>query len=269
MGPWKAVIGPNFADQKIPGVNLRRKAKRPQKATQRVLDIFSQKVKSEEDLKRFLNYLIPRLGYLLIALLLKTYRFKKTDFKQVRQKIHQKTGKENCVVVFWHEDILGGLVCYAGQNFNVLVSKSKDGDLINYVIEKLKFKTVRGSSSRGSSNARNVLNEKLQKGENIAIPVDGPRGPRHVIKKGAILLAQMNDVAIVPLGFAYTKPIIFKKSWDKFKLPLPFSKICCLVGEPVFFEKENFQLEEEKSALQKKLVDLSGEAEKILEDARK
>jgi hypothetical protein len=62
---------------------------------------------------------------------------------------------------------------------------------------------------------------------------DGPKGPRHIFKSGAIAIAQKSGTHLLPFTFACSRPFVFKKSWDHFTLMLPFSRSAAIYGEPI------------------------------------
>jgi lysophospholipid acyltransferase (LPLAT)-like uncharacterized protein len=102
------------------------------------------------------------------------------------------------------------------------------------VLESFGFLTVRGSSSRGGMRAL-VAARKLmdEQGVGIIFTVDGPRGPRHKVKPGAVFLARLAGSPIVPVRVVMSRAKVFHRAWDKFQLPLPFSKCTIIYGDPV------------------------------------
>jgi len=106
-----------------------------------------------------------------------------------------------CLYAMWHHD----QCCVYGledkAHVSVMVSRSKDGEVVANAIERaFGFKTVRGSKGRqGAVEATKQMIEVLKNGERGAIMVDGPRGPLHVVKDGAIKIAKLAGVPIVPM----------------------------------------------------------------------
>lgn len=143
---------------------------------------------------------------------------------------------EQCIYVMWHSNqfLVHGFKDKAKTS--ILISNSLDGDIVSYVSEKWGFKVKRGSSGRkGSITATKQLYDELQNGESIAVMVDGPRGPYHEVKKGAITLSLDTGVPIVPVNW-YSEDKSFKEmnSWDKMKFPVGKCKIMNLYGEPIY-----------------------------------
>jgi hypothetical protein len=118
-----------------------------------------------------------------------------------------------------------------------MVSASKDGAFLSAVLEGFDVQPVRGSSSRRGPQALLELQTWADKGYNLALTPDGPRGPRYNVREGVIVLAQITGLPIIPLGnrthWKWTA-----NSWDKFQIPLPFSKCEVIFGEPIRVPRE-------------------------------
>ena len=104
-----------------------------------------------------------------------------------------------------------------------MVSRSFDGEYIARIIERLGFVAVRGSSSRGGSEALRGMKEELQKGAAIAFTIDGPRGPKYIAKPGPVLLARSTGLPMAAFYVALSDAWVLK-TWDEFMIPKPFSK---------------------------------------------
>lgn len=139
------------------------------------------------------------------------------------------------VIVLWHDEIFPLIPGHEGERMAGVVSQSKDGEILTRVLEHFGFLAVRGSSSRGGMRAliaaKRVMDEQ---GVGIIFTVDGPRGPRHKVKPGAIFLANHAGSPIVPVRAAMSRAKIFHRAWDKFQLPWPFSKCTITYGDPIF-----------------------------------
>jgi lysophospholipid acyltransferase (LPLAT)-like uncharacterized protein len=113
-----------------------------------------------------------------------------------------------------------------------LVSASRDGAFLSAILERFGVQPVRGSSSRRGAQALLELKTWAERGYDLAITPDGPRGPRYVVQDGAMSLAQITGLPVVPASY-HLKWKIQLKSWDGFQIPLPFS-ICEITGGKVF-----------------------------------
>ena len=134
--------------------------------------------------------------------------------------------KENLPVifVFWHGGLLPLVYAHRPQNGVVLVSEHGDGEYIARIIERYGFETVRGSSSRGRVRGMRGLVRAAQRGKDVVITPDGPRGPNREVKSGALVVARLTGLPLIPVGVASTSSWTVN-SWDRFILPFPFTSI--------------------------------------------
>lgn len=135
-----------------------------------------------------------------------------------------------------------------------LISASKDGAFLAAIVERFGVQPVRGSSSRRGPQALLELTSWAHRGYDLAITPDGPRGPCYVVQEGAMSLAQLTGLPIVPFGFQAHRKIQLK-SWDRFQIPLPFSRCDLSVGKPIYVPREatDGQREEIRKQLQQEL----------------
>ena len=171
-----------------------------------------------------------------------------------------------CVYAMWHahQCCVHGLPDRA--NCNVLVSRSRDGQIIANVVEKWGFKVIHGSKGKkGSVEATLQMIHALEHGECCAIMVDGPKGPAKVVKDGAIKIAKKAGVPIVPV-FWYSPNLTFLKfpSWDGFRIPFFWTKLINIYGEPIYVDADNDKAQDEEVRLkvQRSLEKLEKEAPK-------
>ncbi len=130
----------------------------------------------------------------------------------------------------WHEHALAGVLGQKGMPYCFLISKSADGEFVDFICRRLGYETVRGSSSKGGKEARDQLQEVMSRGVSPAFTVDGPRGPRHKPKPGIIKTAVHAGAAILPVAAVAENPWVMVKAWDKTKIPRPFSNIAYQFG---------------------------------------
>jgi lysophospholipid acyltransferase (LPLAT)-like uncharacterized protein len=138
-------------------------------------------------------------------------------------------GDERILYAFWHENILVPAYRFRDEGITVMVSRHADGQLIARAIERLGFHTVRGSTTRGGAHAvRGMVTQG--KSFHLAITPDGPKGPRRVCQQGVVAIASMGGRSVMTfgVGFARAKRL---KSWDRFALPRPFSKVVLVTGD--------------------------------------
>ena len=168
------------------------------------------------------------------------------------------------IYLLWHGKMLLPTFIHRHQNISAMVSEHGDGEIIAQAILRLGYRTVRGSSTRGGSKAFRQMLKQLKNGERCVILPDGPNGPRHKIKMGAILLAQRSGANLLPITFAAEKPIVIN-SWDRFTLWRPFSKCCVLYGEPFKISRHlsTDELEEQRVCAEKRMMALEKEADAV------
>ena len=111
-----------------------------------------------------------------------------------------------------------------------MVSKSSDGELMAYMVNKLGGYPARGSSSRSGSSALKELIRLCKKGRSTSIAVDGPKGPIYEVKPGVLELSRLSGLPIFPISCATSSAFHFKKSWNKTYLPKLFAKVEVVVG---------------------------------------
>jgi lysophospholipid acyltransferase (LPLAT)-like uncharacterized protein len=178
-----------------------------------------------KDLSRFaIKYgLIPAI-YAIMRIYFYLIRVRSVGENKIMQHLH-RGGKG--IAALWHQRILLALT-YA-QRFReftplVMISQSRDGDIIAEICRLLNFRPVRGSSSRGGREALAAMVTEFSVHQAAIHAVDGPQGPRGIIKSGLIRMAQLSAVPIVPLTISVNRAWILK-SWDSFLIPKPFSTI--------------------------------------------
>lgn len=135
------------------------------------------------------------------------------------------------VLCLWHDELFPLIYLKRQLNIIALVSQSGDGDLLAGVLERMGLETARGSSSRGGVKALLAAAKRMREaGLCGCVTVDGPRGPRHQVKEGAVFLASRADAPIVPIRLFMERRKVFK-SWDRFQLPLPFSRVTMVCAD--------------------------------------
>lgn len=166
----------------------------------------------------------------------------------------------------WHEGLLVGAYCYRDLQFTVMVSRSKDGELIESTLERMGFSpSSRGSTSRAGLSALRGLLRLLKEGATTAIHVDGPRGPRRTVQPGILTIAARSGLPIQPIAIA-ASPCLRFGSWDRMFLPLPFARIACHYGSVVSLPKnaDDKGLEHALAQVQQEMDRVTAEAEKSL-----
>ncbi len=148
-------------------------------------------------------------------------------------------------LIFWHQDIPAIIRAVKNYPSFVLMSKSNDGSIMTYLVEKMGSKPVRGSSSRGAiaglKNLTKQLTEKQHKYYFCCFSADGPKGPAKIAKPGAFFVAKVKKTPLVIVKI--TMSSCWKlNTWDKMRIPKPFSKVSCFVSGPL--SAENLELKD-------------------------
>ncbi|MDR2396035.1 MAG: DUF374 domain-containing protein [Endomicrobium sp.] len=140
---------------------------------------------------------------------------------------------------FWHGNEFSMLMSNKKRNIVIMVSLSKDGEMLAQILQNFGYLTVRGSSTRGGKRGLIEIIRYALKGYSPAFAADGPKGPYHKLKSGIIYAAQKTGVPVIPINCAPKNKLILKKTWDKTIIPLPFSKTIQIYGEPIYINKDD------------------------------
>ncbi len=143
---------------------------------------------------------------------------------------------DRVILAFWHDQLLLMAPGYRGPGSKILISPSKDGELIARTMAYFGQGAVRGSSSRGGRSAFRHLLALGKEPIDLVITPDGPKGPRHEVKEGVVQLARLTGRPVVPMAFAASRGHRFA-SWDRFLLPYPFACGVYAFGPPLEFQK--------------------------------
>ncbi len=158
--------------------------------------------------------------------------------------------KKNVIYAFFHGDMIPLLHAYRNSSILIPASESRDGEIMAQLLNNCGFDVVRGSSKRKGHKALLGLIAGMRKGKTVAISVDGPRGPLHEVKPGAVYLAGLMKAPIIPVAVSARKYQRLENSWDRLLIPSPFTKAVVLYGNPVYVEGTS---DEEISAAQRAL----------------
>jgi lysophospholipid acyltransferase (LPLAT)-like uncharacterized protein len=160
------------------------------------------------------------------------------------------------IFCLWHNRLAISMIVHRRhpRKLAALVSASKDGALLAAVLGRFGVAQIRGSSSRRGPQALLELTTHAARGYGLAVTPDGPKGPRYVVQQGVIALAQVTGLPIIPVT-CNTQPKICLKSWDRFQIPLPFSRCDLILNEPIFVPREadEARREEHRNELQARL----------------
>ncbi|MEM9943308.1 MAG: lysophospholipid acyltransferase family protein [Planctomycetota bacterium] len=176
---------------------------------------------------------------------------------------------EHVVFSFWHEFIGVILPRWGMTPITVLCSQHRDGEWVNQTAKALRLNIVRGSTTRGGSSAIRQM-KKYSKFSSIAVTPDGPRGPRRKMAMGAVYMASLLKMPLVPMGVGISNPHRLK-TWDQFAIPKFGSKIRVIMGPKIRIPRisDRGQLEQQRLAIEQLITDLSDEAQHWADSGKK
>jgi lysophospholipid acyltransferase (LPLAT)-like uncharacterized protein len=187
--------------------------------------------KSKQGLLRFLGY---HFLYYILTILCKSLKIVRQN-NRVIETLNKNN--QNYVLAFWHGTMLLPWYLHGSKNFAALTSKSKDGDLLAKILKKWKYKVIRGSSSTGGDVALGIMVDYAKNKYSVAITPDGPRGPRHNFKAGAVVTAKKTGIPLILAGVGFKRKK-FLSNWDKFEIPYFFTTAKIVYSDPFYVNRK-------------------------------
>ena len=182
--------------------------------------------------QRLILAVVPRLVWALFSIIGRTWRFEVIAEDGVTPVLlGEKSPPE--IFCFWHQCVLPCTVYFRYSRAVILISQSFDGELITRTLKLFGFDAVRGSSSRGAREGLLGLAHVIDTGRTAIFTADGPRGPIYQTKMGPIKLGQITGA---PVGVFHLEPehAWVMRSWDRFLVPWPFTRICVSWARPTY-----------------------------------
>lgn len=141
---------------------------------------------------------------------------------------------------FWHGKQLLPVLELVRHNTTraVLASPSRDGEILATWLGKLGYKILRGSSRQDNIKSLVQMLRSLKAGDSLGFGVDGPIGPEFVVKPGITYMAQKANVAIIPVGSAFSRKWVFARAWDNYQMPKPFAQAVLYLGKPIYIAQD-------------------------------
>lgn len=181
--------------------------------------------------------------------------------RQVPEQLHAE-GK-NCIYAFWHGRQFLLLFTHRHTGIVLPSSESRDGAIQAMILKRFGYGVVRGSSKRKGAQALLGLVESLRSGKTIGLAVDGPRGPLYEVKPGLTYLAGKINKPIVPVVTSAKRFWILERIWDKYLLPVPFTRGVVMYGEPIWVSgTAEHELETKRAEVQSALNRMMDEADR-------
>ncbi|MFP4083208.1 MAG: lysophospholipid acyltransferase family protein [Candidatus Aminicenantes bacterium] len=207
--------------------------------------------------------LIGSLGRLLLWLWAKSCRIAvlgRNRYQEIRRE------KKPVIFLIWHGRILLAPYFFRRRGITALVSPSEDGEIIARIISRWGYHTIRSSSSHAVIKAWNQMKEKLQRGGEVIIVPDGPRGPDRKLKVGSLKLARETGAYVIPFTFSASRKK-FLKSWDKFLVFYPLSRVVAVYGQPFLIHSSlpQDEMEKERQDIEKFMIELDEKADRYFD----
>jgi len=170
--------------------------------------------------------------------------------------------KKPFILCFWHGRIMMAPYCWnRASPINMLISDHQDGRLIARTVSHFGIKTVVGSTTKGGVRAVREMVKWIKDGEYVGITPDGPRGPRMRSSEGAVVVARLSGVPLIPVSFSTSRGKNLR-SWDHFLVAKPFGRGVFIWGEPIYVGRDN--VEQARKALEDSLNRLTRNADQLL-----
>src|SRR6266850_4735683 len=205
--------------------------------------------------KRLLIRLADLVFYILIRILGRTTRLSVEGWEN-----WEAASKDEAIPIytFWHNRVFLATYFWQKRRIVVMTSQSFDGEYIARFIQRFDYGAARGSSTRGGVGAIVEMIRLMRAGCPTAFTIDGPKGPRYVAKMGAILLAKKTGHPILPFTITAAKQWSVN-SWDKFQVPLPFTRALVNIAQPIYVPKnaDENDLQAKRDELQQALDNLN------------
>lgn len=201
------------------------------------------------------------LGDLVFRLLAATTRRRYHGDAAVRDAIARQGG---AIYALWHGRLLLGALAHRPRPTAALISRHADGEIIARIVARHGVTAARGSSTRGGVEGFEEMVRLARAGfRELAVTPDGPKGPRHRARAGAVRLAAVTGYALVPSSVS-VRPGRFFRSWDRFLLPFPLSRLEVVYGEPMTIppDADAAALESWRERLEAAMTSVEAEADR-------
>ncbi len=213
--------------------------------------------------KRFQAAAVAGIGYPLIKLLGRTFRWRVEGLQHLEQIA---AAGRHPLIAFWHGRILPGTIYFQRRGIVVMTSENFDGEWIARIIHRFGYGTARGSTSRGARKAMLQLVREMASGRGAGFTLDGPRGPARVAQPGAVWLAKATGNPVVPIHLEASSHWTLR-SWDRTQIPKPFATVSLTIGEPIYVPRDadGGAVEQARAELERRLAELEGRAASMVQ----
>lgn len=164
-----------------------------------------------------------------------------TSIKRISNiEIFHKYRRKPAIFVFWHgrSMMLSPIICLGGMRAYAVASRHKDGRMMAKLQHLFGLRAIYGSSHKGGVSVLREGLRVLQRGDHgICMSPDGPGGPSLRVQEGALYFAKMSGAPIIPVCYTAKRAWI-QDRWDRYLVALPFNKLICNIGNPIFIPKK-------------------------------
>ena len=198
----------------------------------------------------------------MLLLLGSTWRLERLRIRERDARLYRG---ERCIFALWHARLLSLVYTHRRRSVAVLVSRHRDGELIARIIARLGYVTGRGSSSRGGEEGTREMLSHAEAGHLLALTPDGPRGPCQQVKPGLVYLASRTGFPILPTAAAASHEWVLE-SWDRFRIPWPFTRLVYAYGDPIAVPPRlaDHEIEGWRVRIESAIGDLTREVDQVI-----
>ena len=210
-------------------------------------------------MKKFLNnYLLPYILFVVLRIWYFTLRSHNKN-PEGEKVLREFPGR--FIITMWHGRIFYLFYhCRKLPDLHLLISPSRDGDILARLAKLMGYSVIRGSSFKRAVPSARSLIKALRREGRIAVIADGSRGPCCKAQPGILQIAGMTETPVIPLTFTARYPLVLN-SWDRFVLPLPFTSCTVNVGAPMHLTRQT-----DESALQEKQKELENSLNRLTKE---
>jgi lysophospholipid acyltransferase (LPLAT)-like uncharacterized protein len=217
----------------------------------------------ETAMRPFHVWLTTRIYFFVLSAVYKSVRLQVVG----EEHLHQlwSSGRQ-AIVCFFHGDVLLFFPHFRGRRALIFTTESKRGRFLTEIIGLFGYRPCMIPDIRGEHLAIDRMAAEILKGYSAVLVADGPVGPYHKVKHGAIVLSRRTGCPVVPMGVASSWHIVLKKRWDRYTLPLPFTRAAIVVGRPIFVPAgaDREEIERCRQQVEEQLDDLNRSARSLL-----
>jgi hypothetical protein len=208
------------------------------------------------------------VGYLAVYLVGRSLRFEIRGWEN--WEAARQLGK-GLIYTTWHRELFAGIWFWRKRGIVAMASQNFDGEYVARIIRWHGYGAARGSSSRGAGRALVEMIRCHRAGRDTVLTIDGPRGPRFVAKRGAVILSRATGATILCFHIAVKRAYVFRKSWDQTQIPYPFTRAVVFIAPPIVVPEGASEADQvaKQQEVQRTLDELRARGEEWLAGAKR